>query len=319
VLYHLSYRPAERHIEAAKRTGLPSCLSKALAPLASAARMNYTDPMQGALWQRLRWRTGIPACTLALLVLTVVVFLVQALSRALLGISLVQLLGLSVAGMLRGQVWQLLTYLLLHGNLLHLLLNMWMLGFLGSEVERTIGPRHFLVVYLLAGVLGGAGWLYLTYPYEGVCVGASGALFGLLSAYATLFPRREITFLLFLIFPVTLRAWVLALGLGVVQWLFMQSPEAGGVAYSAHLAGGVVGFVYTLLVFRPEVVREGHGRWRERRRMRVLEQQTRQQSEDRLETDRILDKMAAQGVGSLTEAERKRLEKASSRLRGSHR
>ncbi len=275
--------------------------------------------MDRSLFQRLRWSVGLPPCTFVLLAVTVAVFVVQFLARVTLGLELSEMLGLSVAGLLRGQFWQVLTYLFLHGNALHLILNMLMLVFLGAEVERAVGARHFLGIYALSGVLGGAGWLFLTYPYEGICVGASGAIFGLLSAYATLFPRREVTFLLFLVFPLTLKAWVLALGLGVVQMLFMMSPGIGGIAYSAHVAGGLVGFVYTLLVFRGDVVREGQQRWQARTVARREVQARQQQAESRAETDRLLDKIAREGIGSLTEQERRRLETASARLRPSGR
>lgn len=275
--------------------------------------------MSSSTFQSLRWRMGMPPCTLALLVVTTCAYVLQLLAHAVVGSAMEDLLGLSVSGLLRGQFWQVLTYLLLHGNPIHLLLNMFMLAFLGAEVERAIGARHFLVLYLLSGVLGGAGWLYLTYPYEGICVGASGAIFGVLSAYATLFPHREITFLLFLILPLTMRAWVLAVGFAVVQLLLMLSPGMGGIAYAAHLAGAVAGFVYTLVVFRRDGLRAVAGSLRDTHRARRDEQARRRADDERVETDRILDKVAREGIGALTDRERQALHEASSRLRPSGR
>lgn len=266
-------------------------------------------------YQGVRFSAGLPPRTVALLVVTIGVFVLQFLARVILDVSLEGFFGLSVTGLIRGQLWQFVTYMFLHGNALHLLLNMLMLLFLGAEVERAIGGRHFLVLYFLSGLLGGLGWLMVTYPYEGICVGASGAIFGLLSAYAALYPHRDITFLLFLVLPITVKAWVLAAGLAVVQLLFMMSPAAGGIAYAAHLAGALAGLVYTLTVFRPDVGRDVaqglRSRFAESRRARA----SAADQEQRAEVDRLLDKVANQGLQSLTPRERRLLDDASARLR----
>jgi rhomboid protease GluP len=254
--------------------------------------------------------------TRMLLVTTVGVYLVQFVLK-LAGVDvLTGLFGLSVGGMLQHQYWQLLSYMMLHGSPLHLLVNMLMLFFLGSELEEHLGRRHFLLLYALSGVLGGLGWLLLTWPYEGVCVGASGALFGLLGGFAVLFPQREVTLLLFFIFPITMRAWVLAVLLGLVQFFLMMSSSAGGVAYSAHLAGGVAGAVYVLALFRPELARAGWRRGQQQMQDLGTARRAERQRMERLEVDRLLDKVAHQGLHSLTELERRQLEKASERLRG---
>ena len=170
---------------------------------------------------------------------------------------------------------------------------------------------------LLAAVLlvGGLGWLLLTWPYEGVCVGASGALFGLLGGFAVLFPQREVTLLLFFVFPITMRAWVLAVLLGVVQFFLMMSSAAGGVAYAAHLAGGVAGAVYVLALFRPELARAGWQRGQDHVREVGENRRANRLRTERVEIDRLLDKVAHQGLHSLSAAERTQLEKASARLR----
>lgn len=261
-----------------------------------------------------RLRAGLPPATFALLVGLVGLYLVQLTSAGILGIRMEYGLGLSVAGMMDGHIWQLLTYQLLHGGPFHLLLNALMFTFLGAEVERAIGTRHFLILYVLSGVLGGLGWLLLIYPYEGVCIGASAAIFGLLSAFAVLYPQREVTILLLLIFPVTLKAWVLAVALGAVQLLFTISPNVGGIAYSAHLAGAVAGFIYTAAVFRPDWIHA----MRDRRRANRKAADARRASADAGRVDALLDKISREGIQSLTPAERKFLEEAS-RRRGSTR
>lgn len=256
-----------------------------------------------------RLRTGLPPATFGLLVALVGVYIVQMLLSLLFGFRLEYAFGLSVAGIMKGQLWQFLTYQFLHGGPFHLLLNVLMFLFLGAEVERTVGTRGFLVLYVLCGILGGLGWLMLTYPYEGICIGASAAIFGVLSAFAVLFPHREITLLLFFVLPLTMKAWVLAVGLGIVQLLFSISPNVGGIAYTAHLAGAVAGFVYTAALFRPEWLRIPKKRW-ETHRSSV---RARREAEENVEIDRLLDKIAKQGIQSLTAAERRFLEEASRR------
>ncbi|MCS6771423.1 MAG: rhomboid family intramembrane serine protease [Kiritimatiellae bacterium] len=256
-----------------------------------------------------RLRFGLPRATFAVLVALIGVYVLQIMSSALLGIAIEQALGLSVAGILEGHIWTFLTYQFLHGGPFHLLLNILMFVFLGAETERAIGTRHFLVLYFLSGILGGVGWLYLTYPYEGVCVGASAAIFGLLSAFAVLFPHREVSLLIFFIFPVTLKAWVLAIALGTVQLLFSISPNVGGVAYSAHLAGAVAGFIYTAVVFRPDWLDALKAAWRTRRR----EAERRAAEREDRRVDALLDKISREGIQSLTPEERRFLEEVSRR------
>lgn len=268
-------------------------------------------PRMLRFFDHLRLRLGLPAVTTALLVVTTAVYLVQGICSMLLGLSLPAWLGLSSGGFMQGQYWQFLTYQFLHGGPLHLLFNMLMLGFLGAEVERSVGRRHFLVLYLLSGLLGGAGWLALTYPQEGVCVGASGAIFGLLSAFAVLFPRREVTFLLFFVLPLTMRAWVMAALLALGQLVFMVSPGWGGIAYTAHLAGALVGFAYAVAVFRPEAGLLLRQSWRAHRAERA-QARRREETQD---IDRILDKVAREGIHTLSRAERAELDRASRTLR----
>ena len=161
--------------------------------------------------------------------------------------------GLSLSGILHLKVWQLLSYIFLHGGWWHLFLNMLMLFMLGPETERAIGSRQFLLLYLLSGMLGGVGWLIIsagaapTLP----CIGASGAVFGIIGAFAALFPHRYITLLLFFVIPITMKAWVMAVGLAALELFFMiDQPFGGGVANAAHLAGGLAGYVFARTAFR---------------------------------------------------------------------
>ncbi len=86
------------------------------------------------------------------------------------------LFALNVDGILHGWLWQFITYAFLHGNLFHLLMNMLGLYFLGPELERHLGTKAFMTLMVFCAILGGVGWLSLTYPQPGSCVGASGAI-----------------------------------------------------------------------------------------------------------------------------------------------
>jgi membrane associated rhomboid family serine protease len=238
----------------------------------------------------------------ALMIATVVAFLVQMLVDPLTHNAFTRLFGLSIPGLKHGYVWQLVTYLFVHGGIWHILLNMLGLYFMGPETERAIGSRHFLILYFLSGILGGVGWLFISDAPWAVCIGASGALFGVIGAYAALFPHQPVTLLVFFVLPVTMKAWVLALSLGAVELAFLLNSQQQGIAYAAHLAGGVAGYFYALALFR------GFGgfsrTWRTwRHRPSVSE----------VEIDRILDKVAREGIHSLSHKERAALEKASRR------
>lgn len=259
------------------------------------------------------WQDGytvIPRMTRvvrALLVGTVAAFAVQAVADNLGNGIFSRLFGLSLVGMKRYQYWQLVTYLFVHGGFFHLFLNMLTLYFLGPETERAMGGTRFLILYLLSGMLGGVGWLFFTDAPWSLCVGASGALFGIIGAFAALFPHRPITLLVFFVLPVTMKAWVLAASLGGIELVFLLSSYQNGIAYAAHLAGGIAGYLYTLAAFRG-----GGSAWLARLGGRFR----RQPGAERGEIDRILDKIAGQGIQSLTRAERDRLQRAS-RERGS--
>lgn len=209
--------------------------------------------------------------------------------------------GLSDAGIARGWLWQPLSYMFLHAGLFHLLLNLLVLFFLGPDTERALGARRFAVLYVLGGLLGGLGWLWVSARGAGVCIGASGAVFAVLGAFATLFPRRLMTvFVLFI--PITLPAWQLALALGALE-LASLLQSRGHIANAAHLVGIVVGLVFALTVSGRATV------WKTRRPPRTPPM------DDGAELDRILDKVARRGIGSLSRAERERLQRASRELR----
>jgi len=159
-------------------------------------------------------------------------------------------LGLSPETVLtRGFVWQLGTYLFLHADVFHLLFNMLSVWMFGVDLERRWGTQAFLKYYAVVGIGAGASMVLVSVlPFEATLstyyattIGASGAVYGLLMAWGLIFPHR--TILLFGVFPLTARVFVLIMG----AIAFSQAVSAGGggtVAHLAHLGGLAVGWWY---------------------------------------------------------------------------
>lgn len=232
------------------------------------------------------------------------------------------LFSLSVPGLEHGYFWQPLTYMFLHGGFWHLFLNLLGLFFFGPDTERVLGTRRFLALYLASGIIGGLSWAALTGSRGGICLGASGAIFGVLGAFAALFPDRPVTLLVFFVMPVTMKARTLAIALGLFNLLSMMGP--GNIAYAAHVAGGIAGYAYAALFYRHGFPAAPHWqprqwfndlRWRwYRRKFKVLSKVERDDP-DRTPTpdeiNAILDKVSKTGINSLSKREREILDKAS--------
>ncbi len=121
--------------------------------------------------------------------------------------------ALSEEGLRHGFVWQLLTFQFMHAGLLHLVVNCWAIYVFGRAIEEMLGWKKFLILYLSSGVVGGICQVLaaLLWPglFGGPVVGASAGAFGLVAAFAVLFPERELVMLLFFIIPIRLSAKML--------------------------------------------------------------------------------------------------------------
>ena len=148
----------------------------------------------------------------------------------------------------RGWIWQLATYMFLHGGTFHILFNMLSLWMFGTDLELSWGSRFFARYYAVTGI--GAGLVTVlvsllpfqeaTSMYYGSTVGASGAIFGLLLAYGLYFPERRIY--LYFLFPIPAKYFVMIFG--GVALLSSVSGGGGNLAHFTHLGGLVVGYVY---------------------------------------------------------------------------
>jgi membrane associated rhomboid family serine protease len=157
-------------------------------------------------------------------------------------------MALNPIAVLSGWVWQFVTYMFAHADLGHLAVNMLGLFFFGSQVERSMGSREFLLFYFLTGILAGvvsfaifvvAGAWYTS------LLGASGALFAILLAFAVVDPDA----LIYLYGILPLRAPVMVLGYTAVEILSQVFSFRSSVAHFTHLAGFVFAWIYFLIRF----------------------------------------------------------------------
>ena len=143
------------------------------------------------------------------------------------------------------QIWQCLTYLFIHGGLMHLFFNMLGLWFLGRDLEATWGKENFIKYYLIVGI--GSGLLTVFYNMQFIhdsdirpIVGASGAIYGLLLAYGILFPDRILY--IYGIFPVKVKNVVIVSG--TIAFFYSITLSNSGISHITHLAGIIVGIIY---------------------------------------------------------------------------
>ena len=186
-----------------------------------------------------------------LTILCVVLFLTQQTVDRFMGGDMIGWLGLIPSGFVMGfRFWQIITYSFLHADILHLVLNMMMLVFIGGELEQAWGTKRFLIFYTVCVVSAGLFYLVLQLWGSGAglavpMVGASGGIYGLLMAYGILFSERTLLFMM--IFPLKAKQFVWIL-MGVEFFTTLFSGRAGaGLSSAAHLGGMIAGFSYLYL------------------------------------------------------------------------
>lgn len=155
-------------------------------------------------------------------------------------------------------IWQLFTYIFLHGDFFHILFNLFSLWMFGGELESYWGSKRFLFYFFFCGI--GAGiFTVLLSPYP--VIGASGAIYGILLAFGWLFPNRPIY--MYFLFPIPAKYMVVIFGL--IEF-FSSGSVAGGVAHLTHLGGLVFGFfLMAYPTIRQKIRREYYKRkWSQR-------------------------------------------------------
>ena len=274
------------------------------------------------------------SATTVLLVVNVIAFIIQNVFERYSSFPVNGWFALSVRGLQHGYVWQLLTYQFMHGGLIHLLLNCWAIYVFGREVEETLGRNRFLTLYFSSGIIGGLfqglGGVLFGGPFAAPVVGASAGAFGLVAAFAMLYPERPLMLLLFFIIPVNMRAKFLLLFSALLAVFGIVFPT-DNIAHAAHLGGMLTGIAFV------RYAAHWHWRWprfprtqspklrplvHAPRRSSPLWGQGRGATDEDLPpeeflskaVDPILDKISAHGIQSLTERERRILETAREKM-----
>jgi membrane associated rhomboid family serine protease len=283
------------------------------------------------------------SATVVLVIAIIVAFVVQQVLQKTSSFQIDKYLALSLSGLKQGYVWQLLSFQFLHAGWLHLAGNCITIFLLGRPVEEALGRKSFLTLYFTSGIIGGlcqtlAGILanavglhdHALY-FSGPVVGASAGAFGLTAAFALLFPDQVL--LLFMVIPVPAK-YLLWLSIVIAGWgvaVPWKSLLGEHVADAAHLGGILAGVIFVKYAVhwhfqwpqlnrraRPPIRRlvkvhsqkPGWGRDKA-----VVEEDLPPEEFLSKEVDPILDKISAQGIQSLTDRERRILEKARSKMR----
>ena len=247
-----------------------------------------------------------------LLTANIAVFLVQLMLQ---GDGFERLFGL-VPNKVLGQFhfWQPVTYMFLHADFMHIFWNMFILWMFGSEISTLWGRRAFLQYYFVTGI--GAGLIYLLLmplldarSAEAHLIGASGACFGILTAYGLLFPERRV--MLWFLIPVKVK-W-LVIGIGVMELLAIWNVD--NIGHLAHLGGILFGVLY-LKGGRAwfEGLRRSRRKKKAGQRFRVVDDPPAGRGGDgvsKTDVDDILEKISREGLDSLTPREQEILRRAS--------
>ncbi len=208
--------------------------------------------------------------TIAILVANVLVFdLQQFVGIYFPNLPFDDYFALSLDGLKSGHIWQLITFQFMHGGYVHILFNLWAIFVFGRVVEDALGKWRMLTLYFLSGIAGGALQMLGTWLLPGLMddvpvVGASAGAFGLVAAFAALFPNQMLYVLLFLVIPAKLRAstllWIFLVFtlVGILFPLFrLYVPTWTGIrllfdnlGHAAHLGGIITGYVFARQMVR---------------------------------------------------------------------
>src|SRR4030042_7177118 len=181
-----------------------------------------------------------------LLFANIAVFLLQFLAPAL-NETMVRLFGLiPLLAFNHYFIWQFVTYMFLHGGFIHIFFNMFALWMFGVGLEEIWRTKEFLKYYFSTGIAAGLCTALFSWGSIIPTIGASGAIYGILAAYALFFPDRYVY--MYFLFPIKMK--YLSLILGALEFFSAYNQAQTGIAHAAHLGGMVVGFFYLNYKYR---------------------------------------------------------------------
>jgi membrane associated rhomboid family serine protease len=254
-----------------------------------------------------------------IMIMNVIVFLIQKFAEIIIPANqslLEYTFGVSYPGLFSElMIWQPLTYMFLHGGWMHIIFNLIALWMFAGELEIVWGKKTFIKYYILSGI--GAGLFislmnYIAFQYYGstsVTIGASGAIYAVLLAYAMHWPNREV--LLYFLLPIKIKYLVLAFG--IIEFFGTLSSAAGtggNISHIGHLGGIITGFFLVQFMIKSQTKKSGSFFERFNKKSRLNDKK--KVIDTRIEAKRIIDslleKIAREGMNSLTPEEKKRLE-----------
>jgi len=207
------------------------------------------------------------------------------------------------------KIWQTFTYMFIHGGLLHIVFNMFILWIFGKDLEIEWGKNKFLIFYFICGL--GSGFITFLFNIHSFIpiVGASGAIYGLLVAYGFSYPNRIIY--LYGLVPISVK--YLILGLGCISFFASISTSKSNISHITHLFGMIIGALYMIIINNKQILRL----WYLKLTISSIQKHRAQNNtnEDiKKEMDRILDKINDEGWESLSDYEEKFLTDASKKV-----
>jgi membrane associated rhomboid family serine protease len=187
--------------------------------------------------------SALPPVTRVILILNVVLFLLDLLTRNVIR-SYLALYSIHTNAF---EPYQIISHMFMHGSFGHIFFNMFGLFMFGRVLESVLGSKKFFLLYFLSGI-GAAGLQLLIYYFQqadAVMIGASGAIFGVLAAFAMMFPNVE---LMIIFLPVPIKAKYLVPIYAVLELFFgIASFSGDNIAHFAHLGGAIVGFFLIMI------------------------------------------------------------------------
>ncbi len=190
------------------------------------------------------FRLNLPPVVKNILIINIIVFLADKIVTGM-GYEYTQWLALFTPNTGYFRPFQLVTHMFMHGGFFHLFFNMFGLVVFGRVIESVWGSKRMFILYFVSG-LGAAGLQLLVYHFmnmTAVMVGASGALFGLLAAFALLFPNVE---LMLIFLPIPIKAKYMVPAFAILSLFFGVANIGGNIAHFAHLGGAIFGFFIAL-------------------------------------------------------------------------
>ena len=219
-----------------------------------------------------------PTVTKNLIIINLLCFFAASVAEKY-GIDLNDVLGLHYVGSEKFRLYQLITYMFMHSGFEHIFFNLFAVWMFGRTLELVMGPKRFLIYYMICGIGAGlvqevvqyADYAFRLSNYDGVnmglsvipmaeylnmmtCVGASGAVYGILLAFGMLFPNSQM-FVFPIPFPVKAKYFVM--GYAMIELVSGLGSSGDGIAHFAHLGGMIFGF-FLILYWRKK---NNHGQF----------------------------------------------------------